>query len=61
MDKPTKVIEAVVIGGGISGLVTLKSLRQKGINCILCESKEHHGGLWHFSPSNYGVMEFTHM
>ncbi|KAF6037959.1 hypothetical protein EB796_003737 [Bugula neritina] len=61
MDKPTKVIEAVVIGGGISGLVTLKSLRQKGINCILCESKEHHGGLWHFSPSNYGVMEFTHI
>ena len=58
---PEEHREAIVVGGGISGLVTLKTLRQKGIDCVLYEANEYHGGLWHFSPSNYGVMEFTHM
>ena len=53
--------EAIVVGGGISGLAALKSLKQKGIDCVLYEANEYHGGLWHYSPNNYGVMECTHM
>ena len=53
--------QAIIIGGGISGLAALKTLSEKGISCVLYEAKEYHGGLWHYDRNNYGVMEFTHM
>ena len=53
--------KVIVIGAGVSGLVTLKTLQQLGIDCIIYEANSYHGGLWHFHPDNYGVAEFTYM
>ncbi|XP_067948678.1 flavin-containing monooxygenase 5-like [Watersipora subatra] len=58
MEKHCKV---VVIGAGVSGLVTMKTMKQLGIDCIVYEAGDYHGGLWHFNPNRYGVMEFTHI
>ena len=53
--------KVVVIGAGVSGLVTLKTMKQLDIDCVIYEANSYHGGLWHFNPNAYGTMEFTHM
>lgn len=53
--------DAIVIGAGISGLVTAKCLRQAGFNVQVLERTDDIGGLWKFRENDYGVMRFTHM
>lgn len=53
--------EAIVIGGGISGLATVKNYREAGINVILLEKTSDVGGLWNFRKEEYGVMKCTYM
>ena len=61
MDKMEEHRKVVVIGAGVSGLVTLKTMKQLDIDCVIYEANSYHGGLWHFNKKNYSVMEFTYM
>ena len=53
--------QVIVIGGGISGIATLKCMRDAGFDAILLERSGDIGGLWKFRHKSYGVMSFTHM
>jgi len=53
--------QVVIIGAGVSGLVTLKTLKQLEIDCVAFEANSYHGGLWHYNKDTYGVMDFTYM
>ena len=59
-EDPVKV-DAVVVGAGISGIVTAKCLTDAGLSVIVLERTEEVGGLWKFRENDYGVMRFTHM
>ncbi|XP_012934772.1 flavin-containing monooxygenase 5 [Aplysia californica] len=63
MDTAGTVVErdAVVIGAGISGLVTAKCLKEDGYDVIMLERSSDVGGLWTFREHDYGVMKFTHI
>lgn len=54
-------VDVVVIGAGISGLVTAKCLLDDGFQVTVIEGTGDIGGLWTFRENNYGVMRFTHM
>jgi len=54
-------IDVVVIGAGISGIATLKCLRDAGLTATVIERTDDVGGLWKFRENDYGVMSFTHM
>ncbi|KAL4219838.1 hypothetical protein ACF0H5_020249 [Mactra antiquata] len=62
MDEP-KIInkDVVVIGAGISGLATLKCLKDAGLSAVVLERTSEVGGLWTFREDDYGVMRFTHI
>ncbi|KAJ3417566.1 hypothetical protein HDV05_000023 [Chytridiales sp. JEL 0842] len=66
MPAPTKKdmhYDTLIIGGGVSGLVTLKSCLEQDLSCLLLESKTYLGGLWTYSPKRNDptVMLFTHI
>lgn len=53
--------DVVVIGAGISGLVTGKCMREDGFNVIILERTGEVGGLWTYREKDYGVMRCTHI
>ncbi|XP_076098943.1 flavin-containing monooxygenase 5-like [Mytilus galloprovincialis] len=53
--------DVIVIGAGISGLVTAKCLREAGLSVVVLERSGDIGGLWTFRENDYGVMRFTHI
>ena len=53
--------DVVVIGAGISGIVTAKCLTDAGLSVVILERTGEVGGLWQFRENDYGVMRFTHM
>jgi len=59
-EVPTKC-DVIVLGAGISGLVTAKCLREAGLSVIVLERTGEVGGLWKFRENDYGVMRFTHI
>ncbi|XP_062588852.1 flavin-containing monooxygenase 5-like [Saccostrea cucullata] len=56
-----KNVDVVVIGTGISGLVTAKCLLDDGFQVAVIERSGDIGGLWTFRENDYGVMRFTHI
>ena len=54
-------IEVLVIGAGISGVATVKCMRDAGFKVLAVERTGDVGGLWHYKEKAYGVMKFTHM
>ena len=60
MEEERKV-DVVVIGAGISGIVTAKCLLEAGLSVVVLERTGEVGGLWTFRENDYGVMRFTHM
>ncbi|XP_052783559.1 flavin-containing monooxygenase 5-like isoform X2 [Mya arenaria] len=57
----TTDVDAVVIGGGTSGVATLKCLLDAGLTAVVVERTADVGGLWKFREHDYGVMSFTHV
>lgn len=53
--------DVLVIGAGISGLVTAKVLQESGFRVTVLERTGEVGGLWTYREHDYGVMRFTHM
>lgn len=43
-------MKVAVIGAGVSGLASLKCLKEESVQAIAYESKSTIGGLWHFDP-----------
>lgn len=39
-----QVLDAVVVGGGISGCTAAYYLQQRGVNCVLAEARDELGG-----------------
>src|ERR1700722_15675979 len=61
---PTESLQdAIVIGGGWSGLMAACRLKQKGIKVILLEKRDQIGGIFKFSkdPNILTVMETTEL
>jgi dimethylaniline monooxygenase (N-oxide forming) len=48
-------MDVIIIGGGYSGLFTLKHCIEEGLSCILLEKSSDYGGVWNIqnSPSVY--------
>jgi len=48
-------MDVIIIGGGWSGLFTLKHCIEEGLSCILLEKSSDYGGVWNVqnSPSVY--------
>lgn len=42
-------IEALIVGGGFSGIYSLYQLRQNGIEARILEATDQIGGVWHFN------------
>ena len=61
MEEVNDSYDAIVIGAGISGVATVKCLKDVGLNVICLERSGDVGGLWTFREKGYGVMSFTHM
>ena len=62
MGSPSVInTDVVVIGAGISGLATLKCLKDAGLSAVVLERTGEVGGLWMFRENDCGVMRFTHM
>ncbi|BFZ00517.1 hypothetical protein BsWGS_03556 [Bradybaena similaris] len=57
----TKQKDAIVIGAGISGLVTAKTLKEDNFDVTIIERSSDIGGLWTYREKDYGVMSFTHI
>lgn len=53
--------DVVVVGAGISGIVTAKCLKESGFRFVVLERSGDIGGLWTFRENDYGVMRFTHI
>ncbi|CAF0947517.1 unnamed protein product, partial [Brachionus calyciflorus] len=53
--------ECVVIGSGITGLAAARWLKEYKIDFVVLEKSNDIGGLWRYTESDYGVMEFTHI
>ncbi|XP_071085256.1 flavin-containing monooxygenase 5-like isoform X1 [Haliotis cracherodii] len=60
-ETPTTRKDVIIIGAGISGLVTAKCLKDDGLNVVVLERTGEVGGLWTFRENDYGVMRFTHI
>ncbi|XP_060593695.1 flavin-containing monooxygenase 5-like [Ruditapes philippinarum] len=61
MDSSAIRTDVVIIGAGISGLATLKCLKEAGLSAVVLERTGEVGGLWMFRENDYGVMRFTHI
>ena len=44
-----------IIGAGVAGLATAKTLLADGIDCVVFERGERLGGVWADGYSNFGV------
>lgn len=51
----TQIKTVGIIGAGISGLATAKTLMAQGLQCALFERKDKLGGVWADGYSNFGV------
>lgn len=60
MNHPSD-LEVLVIGAGPSGLVTLKTLRQLGINATCVDRNERIGGNWDIESPFSSVYESAHL
>ena len=56
-----KRTQVLVIGAGISGVVTAKCMRDAGFDVTVLERTGDVGGLWTFREKGYGVTSFTFM
>lgn len=62
MEPPTVTeTDVVVVGAGISGLVTGKCMREDGFKVTIIERTGEIGGLWTYREKDYGVMRCTHI
>ena len=61
MEDARKVYDCIVIGAGISGVTTVKCMKDVGFEVLCLERTGDVGGLWTFKEKGYGVMKFTHM
>lgn len=48
-DKPTIVLDAVVLGAGVAGLYQLYQLRREGLNVRAYEAGGDVGGTWYWN------------
>lgn len=48
MDEGSKMKKVVVIGGGVCGICSIKSLKEEGIEAICYEKTGFYGGTWRF-------------
>ncbi|KAI8772429.1 dimethylaniline monooxygenase [N-oxide-forming] 5 [Biomphalaria glabrata] len=53
--------DVVVLGAGVSGLVTAKCLLEDGFKVCIIEKTSDIGGLWTYREKDYGVMKCTHI
>ena len=58
---PMEAVDMVIVGAGMSGLVTAKIALDAGLGVVVLEKSDHVGGVWHYEDKGYGVMNFTHM
>lgn len=62
MSSPAVISKDVlVLGAGVSGLVTAKCLAEDGYSVRVIERSSDVGGLWTFREKDYGVMKCTHI
>ena len=52
-------VEMLVIGAGVSGMVTAKCAAEEGVGVVVIERSDAVGGLWHYTEHGYGVMRCT--
>ncbi len=52
---PTEVKSVGIVGAGVAGLVTAKTLLAQGLSCTLFERESTLGGVWADGYSNFGV------
>ena len=52
---PTEIKTVGIVGAGVSGLVTAKTLLAQGLRCTLFERNQVLGGVWTDGYSNFGV------
>lgn len=45
----TVEVEALIIGGGFSGIYTLYKLREEGVDAKLVEASKEFGGVWNYN------------
>jgi dimethylaniline monooxygenase (N-oxide forming) len=51
--------DVVIVGGGFSGIYTLKHCIELGLNAIILEKSENLGGVWNINNKPGGVHNFT--
>ena len=62
LESESSHYDVIIVGAGISGVVSLKTCKEAGMKCILLEATDQIGGLWTFrKDSDYGAMSFTHI
>lgn len=44
-----------IIGTGVAGLVTAKTLIAQGVECVVFDKSDRLGGVWAYGYSNFGV------
>ena len=54
-----EIYDVVCVGGGISGLFTVKYMLSEGLSVIALEKEEEIGGVWRFKESPGGVIKST--
>jgi monoamine oxidase len=53
--EPTKTVEVVVVGAGLSGLKAAYDLQQAGVSCVVVEARDRVGGkTWSVDPMGQG-------
>ncbi len=53
--NPIEVKSVAIVGAGVAGLVTAKTLLAQGLSCTLFERESTLGGVWADGYSNFGV------
>jgi dimethylaniline monooxygenase (N-oxide forming) len=52
--------DVIIVGGGFSGIYTLKHCIEEGLNAILLEKSTEIGGVWNIQNKPGGVQDFTY-
>lgn len=52
--------DVVIIGGGFSGIYTLKHCIEEGLNAVILEKSKEIGGVWNIQNKPGGVQDFTY-